>query len=155
MELNRLREDRAVSQSQDNSGGNDRSGPSIDVSRLEMKLRMSLVSTRESINDAAERITRVAHEHGYDEADVTDLSIALREALANAIIHGNQSDPDKRVLLRCYCDEATGMLVTVRDEGPGFSPDSVPDPRGAERIHLHHGRGIFLMRELMDHVEHR
>ena len=43
----------------------------------------------------------------------------------------------------------------MRDEGQGFEPDDVPDPRGADRMHLHHGRGVFLMRQLMDQCEYR
>ena len=48
-----------------------------------------------------------------------------------------------------------GFIIAVRDEGPGFDPAQVPDPRREDRLHLTHGRGIFLMRELMDHIQHR
>ena len=85
--------------------------------------------------------------------DVSDP--ASVEALANAVLHGNQNIEDKRVLVRAYCDPGQGFLIVVRDEGPGFDPDRVPDPRRQDRRELSHGRGIFLMRELMDHVEHR
>ena len=61
----------------------------------------------------------------------------------------------KRVLVRCYTHEDFGLLVAIRDEGKGFDPEDIPDPRNAERIHLHHGRGVFMMRELMDQVMHR
>ena len=47
------------------------------------------------------------------------------------------------------------MLILVRDQGNGFDPNKVPDPRDADRMHLHHGRGLFLMRALMDYVEFR
>jgi len=87
--------------------------------------------------------------------DRADLEIALREALANAIIHGNAYQHGKRIFLRCYGSPKTGLLILVRDEGPGFDPEQVPDPREADRMHLHHGRGLLLMRELMDHVEYR
>lgn len=85
----------------------------------------------------------------------SDLEIAVREALANAILHGNQLHKGKRVYLRCYAGPSTGLLILVRDQGPGFNPAHVPDPRHPDRRHLHHGRGLLLMRELMDRVEYR
>ena len=57
--------------------------------------------------------------------------------------------------MRCYGDPRSALLIAVRDEGDGFDPDKVPDPREDDRIHLDHGRGLFLMRALMDYVEHR
>jgi len=84
-----------------------------------------------------------------------DVEIAVREALANAFIHGNGLCRAKRVLLRCYGGPRSGLLVLVRDQGPGFDPARVPDPRHPGRIELHHGRGLLLMRELMDCVEYR
>ncbi|MCL6505495.1 MAG: ATP-binding protein [Bryobacteraceae bacterium] len=85
-----------------------------------------------------------------------DIAIALREALANAILHGNQNDPSKRVVVACFCEceESGGLLLVVRDEGPGFNPEEVPDPAGAEAIHSWHGRGIYLMRHFMDEVRY-
>jgi serine/threonine-protein kinase RsbW len=92
---------------------------------------------------------------GCDADRQADLEIALREALANAMVHGNERRARKRVFLRCYGDPTGGILIAVRDEGPGFDPGSVPDPREADRKQLEHGRGLFLMRSLMDHVEYR
>ena len=84
-----------------------------------------------------------------------DLEIALREALANAIAHGNGSRPGRKVFLRCYGGPRAGILIAVRDEGNGFDPDAVPDPRSVDRRQLAHGRGLLLMRELMDALEFR
>jgi serine/threonine-protein kinase RsbW len=84
-----------------------------------------------------------------------DLEIAVREALANAILHGNGLHKAKRVFVRCYGGPHAGLLVLVRDQGAGFDPSHVPDPRHPDRRHLHHGRGLLLMRELMDRVEYR
>jgi len=94
--------------------------------------------------------------HSGCEGDArADLEIALREALANAMIHGNALDRAKRVFLRCYAGPGPAVMIVVRDEGPGFDPRGVPDPRDADRLHLRNGRGLLLMRELMDHVEYR
>lgn len=124
--------------------------------RLLLKSRISIESNKQAISRAVHAVLAVAQESRLLGDDgKAELEIALHEALANAVIHGNRSDPAKRVLLRCYFDPGHGMLIAVRDQGPGFDPDEVPDPRAAERLHLTHGRGIFLMRELMDAVEHR
>jgi serine/threonine-protein kinase RsbW len=98
---------------------------------------------------------RMARECGYPPDHRTDLEIALREALANAMLHGNEYQRRKRVYLRCYGSPNSAMMILVRDEGPGFDPGKVPDPRQADRLHLDSGRGLLLMRELMDHVEYR
>jgi serine/threonine-protein kinase RsbW len=137
------------------SGENSLDPAEVERRELALRYRVTVESTREAIGTAADDILDVARKIGCDDDEVTDISIALREALANAIIHGNESDPGKRVLVRCYTHEDLGLLVAIRDEGKGFDPDDVPDPRNAERIHLHHGRGVFMMRELMDQVMHR
>ena len=112
-------------------------------------------STRPGINRAVRDIMRKARGASGFEPHRAEIEIALHEALANAVLHGNGNDPSKRVLVRVYLDPNRGLMVAVRDEGPGFDPGKVPDPRDDDRLHLPHGRGIFLMRELMDHVAHR
>ncbi len=127
----------------------------LDRSEYAIRHRSVLPSTKDSINTAVSAILEVAADCGFTEEDRTDLEIALREALANAVIHGNSYGADKNVFVRCYGSEAEGLLVLVRDEGPGFMPEEVPDPRGNDRVHLNHGRGLFLMKALMDFVEYR
>jgi len=100
-------------------------------------------------------VRRLAARCGCTEERLTDLEIAVVEALANAMTHGNLSRPKSRIFLRCYGGPELGVLVAVRDQGQGFDPDSVPDPRRADRLRLRHGRGLLLMRELTDHVEYR
>jgi len=119
------------------------------------RLRISLPSSKASINGAVNRIMGIAVRCSINEDKRTDLEIALREALANAVTHGNEFGADKRVFVRCYGSPQLGVLVLVRDEGRGFRPEEVPDPRDEDRIHLTHGRGLFLMRALLDFVEHR
>lgn len=89
--------------------------------------------------------------------EIDEIELALREALANAVLHGNQGDPDKKVVVACFCEcEADGgLLLVVQDEGAGFDPARVPDPTSAETIYSAHGRGIFLMRQFMDDVRYR
>ena len=128
---------------------------SLDRRALALKFRRRLKSTTRGIDRTVRDIIRGARDCDCLPSDVPGIEIALREALANAVLHGNQNIEDKRVLVRAYCDPGQGFLIVVRDEGPGFDPDRVPDPRRQDRRELSHGRGIFLMRELMDHVEHR
>ena len=78
--------------------------------------------------------------------------VGVAEALANAMIYGNRRDPDKRVCVEV--DLSPGRVsVLVKDEGAGFDPASVPDPTLPENIESPGGRGIFLLRELMDEVD--
>lgn len=84
-----------------------------------------------------------------------ELEIALREALANAIRHGNRNNAEKQVHLRCYMLESSELLFVVRDQGEGFDPSRIADPTSAANLHRDSGRGIFLIRHFMDSVEFR
>ena len=126
----------------------------LDRSTYTIRRRISLPSSRQSIGDAVALILDVARNCGCSSDQEPDLEIALREALANAVIHGNGEDENKGVFVRCY-GGPDKTLVLVRDEGAGFEPGDIPDPRESDRLRLDHGRGLFLMRELMDHVEYR
>lgn len=77
--------------------------------------------------------------------------VALCEALANAIQYGNRLDPEKRVHVSVQVDD-DALQVLVSDEGSGFDPAAVPDPTDPTRIDLEEGRGLFLIRQLMDEV---
>jgi serine/threonine-protein kinase RsbW len=118
-------------------------------------MRWFLPSTKQALNQAVNRVLKVARKCGCVRDQQADLEIALREALANAIIHGNAYRDDKKIYLRCYAAPGSEIVVLVRDEGDGFEPETVPDPRDDGRMHLSHGRGLLLMRELMDYVEYR
>jgi serine/threonine-protein kinase RsbW len=127
----------------------------LDRHSFVFRFRRRIHSTTDGINRTVNDIMKTANIKGCLADHQAELEIALREALANAVLHGNRQDVTKRVLVRAYCDPAQGFVIAVRDEGPGFDPSKVPDPRSEDRLHLSHGRGIFLMRELMDHIEHR
>jgi serine/threonine-protein kinase RsbW len=120
-----------------------------------LRLRTFYLSTEQALSQAVQDVLKVAGECGCVEDERMDLEIALREALANAIGHGNDFRTTKRIFLRCYGSPGSDIIVLVRDEGKGFDPEQVPDPRQAERRLLDHGRGLLLMRKLMDHVGYR
>lgn len=81
-----------------------------------------------------------------------DVEISLREALANSVVHGNHEDPGKRVYVDCRCVPNKEVSIVVRDEGAGFSSTELSDPTGVEQLRSTHGRGIYLMKALMDEV---
>ena len=83
--------------------------------------------------------------------DESEVEIALREALANAIIHGNHENPRKHVHVRFRCNPDE-VSIAVKDEGRGFDINEMPDPTAPENIGSGHGRGIYLMKAFMDEV---
>jgi len=80
------------------------------------------------------------------------VELALREALNNAVVHGNAMDPNKLVEVRCRCERGKGVWLIVKDHGKGFDPRAVSDPLASDRLHAEHGRGIHLMKLMMDEV---
>jgi serine/threonine-protein kinase RsbW len=90
---------------------------------------------------------------GYGDRDIFAIKLALEEAIVNAIKHGNQMDPGKRVSV-WYAVGADRFEVKIADEGPGFNPADVPDPTQPENLERPCGRGVFLIRNLMTTVEY-
>lgn len=80
-----------------------------------------------------------------------ELTLAVQEALANAVVHGSNRDASKMV--DCWVAHGqAGFLIVVRDSGPGFDPGAVPNPLAQRGLSSDHGRGIHMIRELMDEV---
>jgi serine/threonine-protein kinase RsbW len=90
---------------------------------------------------------------GYPEKDQFAVRLALEEALANGIKHGNRLDPARSVSLRYRVTPET-VLAEVEDEGPGFDAGHVPDPLAPENLERPSGRGLFLMRFYMTWVRY-
>jgi anti-sigma regulatory factor (Ser/Thr protein kinase) len=80
------------------------------------------------------------------------VELALREALNNAVVHGNRLNAQKLVHVRCRCAVGKGISITVSDQGAGFDWNAVPNPLSVENLTAEHGRGIHLMKRLMDEV---
>ena len=93
---------------------------------------------------------------GLDEEARHWVNVAVRESVINAIKHGNRNDVGKRVHVEFTPLESSeaprGVLIRVRDEGPGFDPAEVPDPLAPENVVKGSGRGSFLIRRFMDEM---
>ena len=124
----------------------------FDRDRLEPRLSLEIPGQVESISPAVEEILAVTERMGCTAGREFEVETSLREALANAIRHGCERDPHKKVQVCVACDDARGMLIVVRDPGPGFDPESIPSPVQGENLFTQGGRGIFLINELMDEV---
>jgi serine/threonine-protein kinase RsbW len=99
-------------------------------------------------------VLRLVSEWEFAADKSFEIEMALREALANAILHGCKSDPNKKVECFVTVDPERGILIVVRDPGEGFNPAAVPSPTNETNLFSDHGRGIFLINQLMDEVTH-
>jgi len=119
---------------------------------LGLRLLATIPSTFAAVESVVERIMKLAREMKGGKGFLEGVELALREALVNAVVHGNRQDPKKQVVVRCFCQPDRGILLVVEDEGPGFDPNKVPDPTHEERLFETHGRGLFLIRGCVDRV---
>jgi serine/threonine-protein kinase RsbW len=117
-----------------------------------VELRQSLPSQVALISPFVDELMRFVAKYRSKEDSELEIEMALREALANAILHGNQEDPHKRVYVTCRCTTDEEVSITVQDEGQGFNSNVVPDPTAPENRLVKHGRGIYLIKTLMDEV---
>ena len=97
---------------------------------------------------------RLVSELEYAAGKEFEIEMALREALANAILHGCKGDSGKKVECSVTGDQEQGILIVVRDPGNGFDPSTIPSPTDDSNLHADHGRGILLITKLMDEVKH-
>ncbi len=114
-------------------------------------LELKLESTIDTI-DAAELIVEgLARKGGFDDEQIDSLTMAVRETVANAVTHGNKYSGQKSVHLAVRLD-SNGLKIKVRDEGEGFDLQDVPDPTDPANLLKASGRGLLLMRALVDDV---
>jgi serine/threonine-protein kinase RsbW len=111
-------------------------------------------SARAAVAPAIERILGHVEAADLSESQTANLAIALSEALANAAIHGNQLDPTLTVSVVVKVIPGVEAVVDITDEGPGFDHAGIEDPTAEPHVLLPAGRGVFLMRHLVDHVEY-
>jgi serine/threonine-protein kinase RsbW len=97
------------------------------------------------------KVNKAAH---LDEIQFNKVLVSTTEAVNNSIVHGNKSDPSKKVFLTCELSKER-LILTVRDSGKGFNPEKINNPLNEANLLRASGRGVFLMRTLMDKVEFR
>jgi serine/threonine-protein kinase RsbW len=113
-----------------------------------------LESTLQSVRRAGALAERFAAEAGFQGVEVANIGLAVHEAVTNAVLHGSGNDPTRNVEL-IFALGPSALEVAVRDQGQGFDPSRIPDPRSPENLLKPAGRGIFVMRALMDEVRFR
>ena len=116
-------------------------------------IRLSIGSRYENIELVQAVLEETLGSLPLDEDTCYWMGIALREALTNAIKHGNGLDPAKKVDV-CLTVDENGIDITVEDEGRGFDPDAVADPLAPDNLLRTEGRGIFYMRRFMDKIDY-
>jgi len=114
---------------------------------------MRMASRRDAVGPTVERIIEAVEDAGLDSDQKLDLAVALAEALSNAAVHGNRLHPRSRVNVTVYVTPRERTTIEVKDSGRGFDVSGLSDPTDGERILAPSGRGVFLMRKLVDKVE--
>jgi len=108
----------------------------------------------ESVSEIEALAEKLATQAGLDEDSSFHVTMAVREAAVNAVLHGNEYDPGKQVIFS-YEVTRDSLIFVLADEGRGIDPEQLPDPRDPENLMRGTGRGIFLIRSFMDEVNFR
>ena len=120
----------------------------VTVETTELKLP----SRVEAIEEAATAVAGFVNRSGISEEAAFGIDMAVREAIANAVIHGNKLDETKLVEVKVK-SSPDSLEIKVHDQGQGFDPKNISDPTKEENILKSSGRGIFFMRNFMDEVD--
>jgi serine/threonine-protein kinase RsbW len=127
----------------------------FDPDKLTLRVRVTLAADRKSVDPVVEQVMDAVRQMKCADGQEDAIELALHEALANAVVHGAKEDPSKIIECLVACDEQRGILIIVRDPGPGFDPNAIPSCTRGENLYSNHGRGIFLINQLMDEVTFR
>src|SRR4029077_20039425 len=120
----------------------------VTVEPIELKLPSRI----EAVDEAGAAVAEIVGRSGISEEAAFGIDMAVREAVTNAVIHGNRLDDQKFVEINVRSSPES-LEISVRDQGQGFNPATVPDPTKEENILKTSGRGIFFMRNFMDEVD--
>jgi len=118
----------------------------------EKETKFAISSRIEAIDEAVQKATAFASEAGFADDALFGIDMAVREALANAVKHGNKLDETKQVEITLNSD-AAALEILIRDFGEGFDVGEVPDPTNPENLLKASGRGILFMHNFVDKVE--
>jgi serine/threonine-protein kinase RsbW len=119
-----------------------------------LHFEVALPADVNAISPVVEAVLRLVEQLAYAAGKEFEIEMALREALANAVLHGCKGDPRKKIECSVTGDPDQGILIVVSDPGDGFDPTQIPSPTDGQNLFSDHGRGIFLISRLMDEVQY-
>jgi serine/threonine-protein kinase RsbW len=122
-----------------------------DIPKL-LYRKLELHSSPDVIHKVEGAIDEIRTELEIRDDVYGNVMVAVTEAVNNSVVHGNQSDPNKKLFLDFEMENQYRLVVRVRDEGPGFDPTKLSDPTAPENLENIGGRGVFLMRQLADEL---
>lgn len=123
------------------------------ASEAPINCSMVVESRSSAVVDVCNRILSGMEENNFDKDDIFAVHLTLEEAFLNAVKHGNKMDPTKKVKVD-YSVDAEKVEISITDEGEGFEPDAVADPRFGPGLYQPGGRGLLLMNSYMDTVRY-
>ncbi len=115
------------------------------------KNKISVPSSLDYLRDVDEFVEGKLKKLGLDQSQLADVAISVTEAVTNAIVHGNKNDRGKKVKIDLKIEKLK-IVITVEDQGDGFDPESLSSPVEGENILKKVGRGVFILKSLMDKV---
>lgn len=116
-----------------------------------IRFSYTLDSSLDSVNQVEHAAEELAQKAGFDEDRVFQITMAVREAAVNAVLHGNAYDPLKK-MTASFENTGSDLVIRISDQGKGLDPDTLPDPLAPENLLSGSGRGIFIIRSFMDEV---
>jgi serine/threonine-protein kinase RsbW len=114
-------------------------------------MKTEISNDNHHLKEISNVLINLLKEKNVKEEIVFDVHVSFEEALRNAMIHGNKSEPDKKVKVETEVTDEY-VVIHVEDEGEGFDPGSLPDPTLEENLLREGGRGVYLIKHLMDEV---
>jgi serine/threonine-protein kinase RsbW len=124
-----------------------------ETGALSELLDVNLPADAEAIATAVDTISETLMRMEVPEQKRFEVGLAVQEALANAVVHGCGNDPSKQVRCRLQSDSHGRIVIIVTDPGPGFRPEGLSDATEDKKLYADHGRGVYLIRQLMDEVQ--
>jgi serine/threonine-protein kinase RsbW len=118
---------------------------------MEGRFSYTLDSSLDSVNKVEEAAEQLAQKSGMEEDQIFQVTMAVREAAVNAVLHGNAYNPEKKITAS-FENNGSSLIIRICDQGHGLDPATLPDPLAPENLLSGSGRGIFLIRSFMDEV---
>ena len=113
----------------------------------------NIPSSKDAAHEAIEQLLHALSDAGWEGREYFHVQMAIEEALVNAVTHGNKESPDKVVEIEFKVAVDT-VFMRIKDQGEGFRPDELPDPRDDDYLECTNGRGVMLIKEMMSQVEY-